>query len=207
MVGLSGGSALVTGWFGSQGATFGLQGITSAGSSDIFVAKISSTGNWDWARSAGGVNYDAPVSMIGLGDGSALVTGWFRSRGATFGSLGITNAGADDIFVAKIGLTGNWEWATSAGGVSNDGPISMVGLSGGSALVTGYFYGQGATFGLQGITGAGGIAGTDDIFVAKIGSTGNWEWRRAFARQTSTCNVQGNLTSYTASDKLFTKYF
>ena len=176
MVGLSGGSALVTGWFGSQGATFGLQGITNAGTNDIFVAKIGSTGNWEWARSAGGVDDDNPVSMVGLSDGSALVTGYFGSPGATFGLQGITSNGDNDIFVAKIGSTGNWEWAASAGGVSYDEPITMVGLSGGSALVTGWFGSQGATFGSRGITNSGGNNGSADIFVAKIGSTGNWEW-------------------------------
>ena len=155
MVGLSGGSALVTGWFGSQGATFGLQGITNAGTNDIFVAKIGSTGNWEWARSAGGVDDDYPVSMVGLSGGSALVTGYFYDQGATFGSHGITNSGGYDIFVAKIGSTGNWEWAAAAGGVGNDGPVSMVGLRGGSALVTGCFRSQGATFGSQGITKSG----------------------------------------------------
>ena len=52
-------------------------------------------------------------------------------------TIGLT--GTYDIFVAKIGSAGNWEWATSAGGVSADIPVSMVGLSSGSALVTGHF--------------------------------------------------------------------
>jgi len=68
-------------------------GVTGNGYQDIFVAKINSAGSWDWATSAGGVSTDIPLSMVGLGDGSALVTGYFYGQGATFGSHGITNAG------------------------------------------------------------------------------------------------------------------
>ena len=114
-------------------------GVTGNGYQDIFVAKINSAGNWEWATSAGGVSYDEPITMVGLSGGSALVTGYFYGQGATFGSRGITNSGGNEIFVAKIGSTGNWEWAASAGGVDYDYPVSMVGLGDGSALVTGYF--------------------------------------------------------------------
>ena len=65
-------------------------GVTGNGSEDIFVAKINCTGNWEWAASAGGVNYDYPVSMVGRRDGSALVTGMFTRQSATFGSRSIT---------------------------------------------------------------------------------------------------------------------
>ena len=55
------GNIYVTGYF--QGtATFGSNTLTSNGSSDIFIAKLDSSGNWLWARNAGGSSRD--IAMV-----------------------------------------------------------------------------------------------------------------------------------------------
>ena len=112
---LADGSSIVTGNF--QGtATFGTTTLTSAGGYDVFVAKIDASGNYEWATPASGSSnkFDARGVSV-LADGSSIVTGEFSGT-VTFGSTTFKSAGGYDVFVAKIDASGNYEWATPAGG-------------------------------------------------------------------------------------------
>ncbi|MCK4694434.1 MAG: SBBP repeat-containing protein, partial [Candidatus Cloacimonetes bacterium] len=51
------GNSYVTGYFDDT-ATFGSYSLTSSGDADIFVAKIDTLGNWQWAIQAGGSEWD-----------------------------------------------------------------------------------------------------------------------------------------------------
>jgi putative cell wall-binding protein len=179
---LADGSAIVTGQFGET-ATFGATTLTSAGESDVFVAKINADGTWAWATRAGGSGEDIgrSVSVVPSADGSAIVTGEFEGT-ANFpgpgGSNTLTSAGGKDVFVAAINANGSWAWATSAGGNTTT-PDTFIGdigygvsaLADGSAIVTGNFFGS-AAFGGTTLTSAGGL----DVFVAKTNPNGTWAW-------------------------------
>ena len=67
--------------------------------------------------------------------------------------------------------SGNWLWATKAGGTSNDYGYSIALDDVGNTYVTGFFQGT-ATFGSTTITSSG----FSDIFVAKMDTNGNWLW-------------------------------
>jgi len=169
---LSDGSAIVTGAFGGT-ATFGPNlTLTSAGSPDIFVGMILPHGDWAWATRAGGIDSDVPTGVSAVGDGSAIVTGYFGGT-ATFGpNLTLTSAGSFDVFVARIGADGDWTWANRAGGNDLDFATGVSALSDGSAIVSGDFEGT-ATFGPNlTLTSAGGR----EVLVAKIGADGDWTW-------------------------------
>jgi hypothetical protein len=110
---LSDGSAILTGDFNGT-ATFaprtiagGSYSLTSAGSGDIFVAKVSADGYWQWATGAGGTAQERGNAVSVFSDGSSIVTGWFNGT-VTFGSTTLTSAGGTDIFVAKVSPTGVW---------------------------------------------------------------------------------------------------
>ncbi|MDQ1256134.1 MAG: hypothetical protein QG656_730, partial [Candidatus Hydrogenedentes bacterium] len=91
----------------------GIFNLTQAGSSDLFVSKLDSGGNFVWAKRMGG-------SSIGDGDGIAVdsagnvyTTGWFLGT-VDFdpgpGTFNLTSAG-NDIFVSKLDSAGNFVWA------------------------------------------------------------------------------------------------
>jgi hypothetical protein len=157
------GSAIVTGPFEGT-ATFGSTTFTSAGGTDVFVAKMDPSGAWVWATRAGGSSAEESLGVSALPDGSAIVTGWFTDT-ATFGtSPTLTSAGAEDVFVARVDPSGAWVWATRAGGSSADESFGVSALPDGSAIVTGSFQGT-ATFGT---TPTLTSAGDEDVFVAKF---------------------------------------
>jgi hypothetical protein len=99
------GNVIVTGYFGSQPATFGDTTLTSEGSFDIFIAKYDSAGDFLWAAQAGGISEDGGFGVTTDDSGNPVVTGYF-SYTATFGDTTLTSAGEYDIFVAKLGAGG-----------------------------------------------------------------------------------------------------
>jgi len=163
------GSSIVTGSFQGTG-TFGSTTLTSAGSDDVFTAKMNADGTWAWATRAGGTGYDYGRSVSALPDGSSIVTGRFNGT-ATFGSTTLTSAGIEDVFTAKMNADGTWAWATRAGGTGADYGYGISALPDGSSIVTGQFTDT-ATFGSTTLTSAGSA----DVFTAKMNADGTWAW-------------------------------
>jgi len=98
------GNLYVTGYFNEHldfnGTTF-----TTAGETDIFVAKYDPNGNVLWAKSTGGPNGDNGFGIAVDKSENVYVTGFFKSSPITFGSTTLTSAGWHDVFVAKLGST------------------------------------------------------------------------------------------------------
>ena len=164
----SSGNSYVTGFFTGTGS-FGSTTLNSNGSNDIFVSKLDSSGNWLWAKQAGGNYWDMGYSIAIDSSGNSYVTGNFGET-ASFGTTTLTSIGTADIFVAKLDSNGNWLWAKQAGGTSSVAyGYSIATDSSGNSYVTGYF-GETASFGSITLTSIGSW----DIFVAKLDSNGNW---------------------------------
>ncbi|HOC95100.1 MAG TPA: SBBP repeat-containing protein [Candidatus Cloacimonadota bacterium] len=165
----SSGNAIVTGCFRLT-AYFGSYPITSSGNDDIFVAKISPAGTWLWAKKAGGDGQDRGYGVTLDSGGNIWLTGKYEST-ASFGDSSLTSLGGSDIFVARLDSSGNWLWATSAGGSQPDEGKDLVCSPSGGAYLCGIFR-DGASFGAITLTGAG----ENDIFAAALDGAGNWLW-------------------------------
>ena len=129
------------------------------------------TGPADWgynATKAGGTSTDIGYSVAVTSDGGAIVTGYFNGS-ATFGNTTLTSAGNADVYIAKVDASGNYAWATKAGGGGTDIGRSVAVTSDGGAIVTGYFNSS-ATFGSTTLTSAGG----SDVFIAKVNASGDF---------------------------------
>ena len=182
---VSGASVYVVGNFRGATAGFGSTTLTNAGYINVFVAKITDSGNtgsFVWAQQAGGSNNDEARALAVRGT-SVYVAGRFASPTATFGTIALTNVsnstGLADVFVAKLtdaGNTGSFVWAQRAGGTQYDEANSLV-VSGTSVYVAGAFASSTASFGNAMLTNTGSV--TFDLFVAKLtdaGSTGSFTW-------------------------------
>lgn len=171
----AGGNVYITGNFAGT-ATFGstaVTTITSAGNSDVFIAKYSSSGNLQWVKSAGGPGIDQSQSIAVDVAGNVYITGFYRAT-ATFENLSVTALDRDDIFVVKYDTNGNLQWVRSAGSTLEDNGRGVAVDAGGNVFVTG-FYRLTATFGSQSVTSAGG----EDIFLAKYDGNGTLLWVRS----------------------------
>gem|GEM_PF-7096065 len=71
------------------------------GSSDIYIARLDSNGNWLWAIKAGSSSADFGYGITSDTDGYAYATGTFKET-VSFGSSSLTSGGQSDVFIAKI---------------------------------------------------------------------------------------------------------
>lgn len=144
-------------------SVFGSISITSAGSYDVFIAKLNDSGQWIWAKRGGGPNSDSPSGLVIDDNGNAYATGDYRGA-ANFGAHLSTSSGDSDVFVVKIDSNGNWLWIRSAGGIMGDYVQDITIDCSNNVYVTGFNYGI-AVFGDYQIP----QNGEGDIFVAKLG--------------------------------------
>lgn len=172
---------------------FGSQTFTSSGAVgvsddyDVAVAKRNATGGYQWAVAGGGVGSQRAVALAVDAAGNVFVTGSFDSPTATFGATApLTNhrpatRNTRDVFVAKAGVRGAWEWAASAGGgdfISGDDYGTAVAVDAlGGVYVAGILTSTVAFFGAIQVPSPDPFGG-DIVFVAKLGSTGTWQWAR-----------------------------
>ncbi len=152
-------------------ATFGTTTLSSSGSYDIFVGRITN-GAWDWVQRAGGSNSDQCQDIDVDDGGNVSITGYFYGT-ASFGTSSLSSTGSNDIFVARLDTAGNWLWATKAGGSSSDYGYGVAVDNQGNTYVTGYYYSSGTVyFGSLTL----GTNSYDEAFVAALDSSGQFTW-------------------------------
>lgn len=168
------GNVFITGSYTGT-TSFGATSISSAGSSDIYVAKFNSSGNLQWVQSGGGTGDDRSQDIALDANGDVFITGYFEGT-ANFGAASRTSAGDTDIFVVKYsGSSGNVQWLQSAGGTSSDVARGIAIDATGNVLITGHFSGT-ANFGATSRT----LAGGRDVFVAEYSPLStSWLWTYA----------------------------
>ena len=155
--------------------------LTSAGNTDVFVAKYSFTGGLLWARNLGGTGLDQGGGIVVDNGGNVYTTGFFSGT-ADFdpgaGTQNLTSAGDWDVFVSKLDANGNFLWAKRFGGSGTEQGFGVALDASGNVYTTGEFSGT-ADFdpgaGTQNLTSAG----EGDVFVSKLDAAGNFLWAKA----------------------------
>lgn len=209
----SSGHCYLTGDFrGSQ--TFGGTTLSSSSGSffDLFVAKLDTSGNWLWARQAGGSSGSQLNNAWGAGiandsDGNCYLTGYFDGT-VSFGSTSYTTGtyidygtyNCRDIFISKLDTIGNWQWTKRSSGSRNAAGYSIATDSSGNSHVTGVFEAT-SSFGDTTLNSRG----SNDIFIARLDGNGDWLWTKQ-AGGTNTDYAQAIATDSSGNSYL-TGYF
>ncbi|MVM28622.1 hypothetical protein GO755_01165 [Spirosoma sp. HMF4905] len=119
--------------------------LVSAKDEEIFIAKYDASGNYIWAKRAGGSSADFGYSLALDGSGNVLVAGSFSGTADFDPSEAVANLTAEgydsDIFVAKYDAQGNYIWAKRAGGNYIDVGTSLAVDGNNNVSLTGYFSG------------------------------------------------------------------
>ena len=198
----SAGNVFVTGSF-AQSATIGSETLISAGSDDVHVSKLSTDGQVQWSRRAGGSSFDSAFGIGVDSEGNAYFTGNFSGTMGFGGSpLTLTSAGGRDAFVAKVTADGQFSWAGSMGGSSMEVAKALAIDPAGYVITVGE-YGGPADFepgpGVYNLPFLGFGSGGTDLYISKLDLNGNHVWAKAigggspeFASQVAV-GPQGNI--------------
>jgi len=202
------GNVYITGGFATT-ADFdpgpGVFNLTSAGQTDIYIAKLDPAGNFVWAKGViGGTWYDHGYKIILDATGNVHVVGRFYYQGGARdfdpgpGTFFLT-ADWEDIFILKLDNDGNFLWARDIGNVQENRGYSIALDASGNIYTTGYFKGTtdfdpGA--GVYNLTSSGDW----DVFYSKLDANGNFVWARAMVNSTSTYYSDGNYGRKIALD-------
>ena len=171
------GNVLVGGKFDST-ATFGATRLRAAGIStaDVFVAKLSPTGTWQWAARAGTRGNDYGAAVATDSSGNAVLVGYFSGSATSFAGAdtlsSLPHLGSAPGYIAKLSPTGVWQWATPLIGRAATSKAVAVDRWG-NILLTGDFTGSLICGDTSLYTSAGGCS---EVFVAKLAPTGTWQW-------------------------------
>ena len=169
----SSGNVYVIGYYRGT-VTIGSITLTSAGDTDVFVAKYNTSGTVQWAKSIGGASSDRGHGIATDSSGNVYVTGYYQGT-VTIGSTTLTSAGSYDVFVAKYNTSGTFQWVKSISGTSTDNGTGIATDSSGNVYVIGYYVGT-IDFGSgTSLTSAG----SGDAFVAKYNTGGTVQWAKS----------------------------
>ncbi|HEU4716633.1 MAG TPA: gliding motility-associated C-terminal domain-containing protein [Bacteroidia bacterium] len=136
----------------------------------FLLSGISMSAQTFWMQHAGSATIDEGMDVAVDGSGNTFSTGYFTST-ATFGSSSLSSSGVDDIYLARLGTNGLYQWIQKAGGTGSDRALSVKADAAGNSYITGFFHGT-ATFGSQSVT----AAGAQDVFIAKYDPSGTCLW-------------------------------
>ena len=153
---------VIAGGYSQAAVDFGGGPLVSAGSLDIFIAKLDANGGHAWSYRFG----DA-AAQLGLGvavdaGGNAAITGRFKGA-ADFGLGPLVSAGGDDVFVAKLAPSGSPLWSQRYGEMLGQNGRDVAFDAAGYVLITGWMSGT-ADFGSGPLLGAGGT----DVLLARL---------------------------------------
>jgi hypothetical protein len=145
---------------------------TSTGS-DVFVTKFSSSGNTlVYSTYLGGDNEDEGLGIAIDSNGRAYITGYTQSSDFPMkNSYDSSFSGFLDVFVAKLSAAGNsLVYSTYLGGINHDYGEAIAVDSTGNTYVTGET--SSFDFPVVNAFDSSYNGGDDDVFVAKLSSTG-----------------------------------
>jgi len=186
--------------------------LNSNGNRDVFIHKMDSSGNIQWAKSFGGNLFDVGTSVVVNALGDIYITGYFMDSVDFNPGLWpyyLTSAGSRDIFILKMNTDGQLLWAYSFGGTEQDLGESVtldvnenVFIAGrGNFLDTVDFDPGPGVFNLT----------TQGNFILKLDAGGNFIWVKSFNfgfitdGKSITTDASGNV--YSTGNFLYTRDF
>ncbi len=156
-----GGSGADAGWSIDQTSDGGyiIAGYSNsfgAGNDDVYLIKTDMNGDTVWTKTYGGTNNERGNYIKQTSDGGYIITGYTESFGA----------GGQDLYVIKLGATGDSLWIKTFGGTMNDVGNSIIQTADGGYIVTGVSYSFGA--------------GNGDVYLVKLDVNGDSLWTKAY---------------------------
>jgi hypothetical protein len=138
------------------------------GESDIWVVKLSPSGDIQWQRVLGGAGFESGRSIEQTTDGGYILIGSTDSDNT--GDVG-PNHGGSDIWVVKLSPGGGIQWQKVLGGAGFDSGRSIQQTTDGSYVLAG-------NTDSDNTGNVGSNHGGSDIWVVKLNTAGDIQWQQ-----------------------------
>lgn len=169
----TGKSIILAGAF-EDGAILDQDGIPSAGSADLFIAKYTTDFELEWLVTGGGSSIDWIDEITLASDGSIYGTGYFSDT-LRFAGDSLISKGDADVFVIKMDKDGVIEWMVQGEGATGNDRGQDINLDlNGNIYVCGNFEGT-----IDFDTHSRTSNGDSDYFLVKIDPLGTVKWLRS----------------------------
>ncbi len=155
------GNVVLLGFFNGE-VDFGGGSLTSAGETDMFLAKFDPNGAHLWSKRFGDAEPQGGGSIATADLDHIVITGSLNGT-LDLGGGALVSAGSSDIFLAEFGPAGNHLWSRRYGDADQQYSTSLAAHGSGNIVLTGALSGS-ADFGGGPLTSAGG----SDVFLAKF---------------------------------------
>lgn len=166
----------LTGYFSSSSITFGTETLTNTGDTDIFIVKISPSGDVVWAQHIGGSNAEMVRGITADNNGAVYVAGSFNSLALNAGNLTLDNSSVvdthKDLFLVKYDSNGNPVFAKQSTGDYSEIVYDLISDQNNNIYLAGTFSGDSFLFENQEITNF--TYYKNDMFLIKLNADGEW---------------------------------
>lgn len=155
-------------------------GILSNGLEDAFITKFDTDGNWQWAKTWGGIGTERAKSIDLLNTGDIFVTGTFCDT-VDFNPQGgdeHTSNGLGDVYISKFDSNGNWQKTQTWGGANYENVSAISVDSNDDVYVCGH-YELTVDFNPDG-GDTHNSNGGQDVYLSKFNSNVDWQWTKTW---------------------------
>jgi len=170
--------------YNSSGTSFAT--LTNAGSEDTFIAKYNAAGIGIWATRISSNGSDLPVNLLLDSANNVYISGTYggnvilynKTDTTTSSFRTLTNAGSNDIFIAKYDAAGIGIWATRISSTNIHVPVNMILDSTNNVYISGYYTQANVSMYNSSGTSFATLtnAGNQDTFIAKYDGAGIGIW-------------------------------
>jgi len=158
--------------------------VTSAGGSDVFVAKLGMGGLTKWIRRIGGIGEEFIFGTLAVAPNGDVVVASTAVGEISVENMVLPPGGESDVYIARYSTDGTLIWANRYGGPGNQFLDSLAVDSAGNILLTGQFDGS-IDFG----SGPLMAPPNGGAYLAKLDPTGKPIFTRAISGQLGAIRV------------------
>lgn len=153
--------------------------LTAGGTSNAFISKLDSGGNFIWVKQFTTDSSVVPVDLEVDKKGNIYSIGTFNGTADFDPGIGVHNlasTGDYDIYISKLNNTGDFIWAKQFSGPYKKTPRDLTVDKYGSVYSTGTFSGT-VDFNPNGVFNLTSFGG-NDLFLSKLDSVGDFIWAK-----------------------------
>jgi hypothetical protein len=169
----------------------------TADSTDVFITKLNSSGDFIWAKKIGGKGTDVGNSLEVDNLGNIYIGGYFSDTldfNTTSGFNSLIAQNYRDLFISKLNSSGNILWVKQIKGTGQELDCNIAIDQSGNVFSTGDFYGT-ADFDPDEGNFNFNALGTSDIYILKLNTSGNFEWARKIGGNQQNTDIGNDIVT------------